>query len=97
MSLSLDSTHDHLTARKGIQDAQKQKRIIHRYHGTGYYEIKYQIRGVEHAQNYIPYKTASGSSSLATQSHHFEILYVLRTLLNGFVIKKNKDGLRCEQ
>lgn len=38
-----------------MQNAQKRKRIIyHRYHGTGYYEIKYQIRGFELAQNYIP-------------------------------------------
>lgn len=63
-----------------MQNAQKQKRIIyHRDHGTGYYEIKYQIRVFELARNYIiPYKTASGSNSLATQSHYLKRFYVLR-------------------
>lgn len=67
-----------------MQNAQKQKRIIyHRYHGTGYYEIKYQIRVFELAQNYIPYKTVSGSNSLATQPHYLDVFYGLRTPLNG--------------
>lgn len=72
-----------------MQNAQKQKRIIyHRYHGTGYYEIKYQVRVFEPAQNCIPHKTASGSNSLATQSHYLDIFYVLRSPLNGSLRKE---------